>query len=159
MDQRTNELNTGGVYPAAGTRSSEQIRADIELRRAEMEVLATCLRDKLSPHAIADEVKRGLQSRGTRVASSLATSVRDNPKPWLVIAGGLAWLIKETRDRSNRDASLGFGTSTYGPVYGPTYGSSMGASGRSVGLSSSGLGSPTPYAEPAGFATGGGFSE
>jgi hypothetical protein len=147
MDQRTNELNRGGSpYSTGGVRTSSQIRADIDARRAEMDMLATTLRDRLSPQEIAHEVKRSLQGRGVRMASSLLSSVRENPVPWMVIGTGLAWLVKESRSRSGHD-SLGY-LPTYGTLgqgaYGPTYGEpSYGA----AGLTSGGLGA-TPYSEP-----------
>lgn len=146
MDQRTHELNPAGT-PPRGYRTSEQIRSDIEARRAEMDVLATCLRQRLSPEEIAHEVKRSLRSRTLRAGSAFVSSVRENPMPWLVMAGGLAWLIQQSREQSRSDElMLGYyGGATYGSL---GYGSSVGPYSEPGGVSSGTYGAGTTLSDP-----------
>jgi ElaB/YqjD/DUF883 family membrane-anchored ribosome-binding protein len=105
MDPKQAELNrrdASDSFRDGG--SSEDIRRQIERRRADMDVLASTLAQRLDPHQLADEVatavKRKLASRGERIRTALADSVKENPVPWLLVGGGLGWLI--VRARSSR---------------------------------------------------------
>src|SRR5581483_6050242 len=72
-----------------------------ERRRADMDVVASTLARRLDPHQLADDVasavKRKLASRGERIRMALYDSVKENPLPWLLVGGGLGWLVVRGR--------------------------------------------------------------
>jgi hypothetical protein len=112
MDQEQAELNRrSSTYDSGDGRSSEEIRRQIERRRADMDQAANALAARLNPHQLADEVatavKRKLASRGERVRMAIFDSVKENPLPWLLVGGGLGWLVVRARqghDRSDETA-------------------------------------------------------
>ena len=133
MDPKQTQLSGSSAGPAAtgghDSRSSEEIARSIAMRRAEMSAIADVLEERLAPRQIADEVshavKKQLQGRTRRAASSVASSVRKDPFPWMLMGLGAAWLIKERRERSQ---ATRFGAAKRG----------VGDSGALLGVSSYG---------------------
>jgi hypothetical protein len=138
MDPKQTQLS--GASPGApGTgaqdgRSAEEIARSIAARRAEMNVLADALEERLAPRRLAGEVseavKRQLQGRTRRAVSAVSGSIRNDPFPWLLMGLGAAWLVKERRQRS---ASTRFDARRFG---GRRFGASKRPAGRSYDLAS-----------------------
>lgn len=154
MDSKQTQLS--GSTSSRGTmgghdgRSADEIARDIAARRAEMSSLADALEERLAPKQLASEVsdavKKQLQSRTHRAASAMASSVRQDPFPWVLMGLGAAWLIKERRERANAtrfgavkrgvgDSQL-LGVSSYGSMgYASSYGTAHPMEGPTVPVS------------------------
>jgi len=109
MDQEQAELNRrSSTYDSGDGHSSEEIRRQIERRRADMDQAANALAARLDPHQLANEVatavKRKLASRGERIRMAVFDSVKANPMPWLLVGGGLGWLIVRGRQGNDRSS-------------------------------------------------------
>ena len=151
MDSKQTQLS--GSASSRGTmgghdgRSADEIARDIAARRADMNALADALEERLAPKQLASEVshavKKQLQGRTHRAASAMASSVRRDPFPWLLMGLGAAWLVKERRERANAtrfgaakrgvgDSGL-LGVSSYGSMgYASSYGASHPVSSQPV---------------------------
>jgi uncharacterized protein YjbJ (UPF0337 family) len=108
--------------------SSDEIRADIERTRAEMDNTFDALDQKLTPSQLLAEAWRYTKGGSSVGAGKLWSLARQHPLPATMIGVGLGWLLVE-RSRSKEDDSrygaygyTGEGASGYGR-YG-RYGSS-----------------------------------
>lgn len=76
-----------------GERSADEIERDVERSRARLVGTAEELKQRVSPGNVADQAMEWLKgSGGTQFMSNLGATLRDNPMPVLLIAGGIAWL-------------------------------------------------------------------
>jgi len=119
MAEITDSVNSG---------SSDEIRADIERTRAEMDSTFDALDQKLTPSQLLAEAWRYTKGGSSIGAGKLWSLARQHPLPATMIGVGLGWLLVE-RSRSKEDDSrygaygyTGEGASGYGR-YG-RYGSS-----------------------------------
>ena len=169
MDSKQTQLS--GSPSSRGTtvgydgRSADEIARNIAARRAEMSALADALEERLAPKQLASEVshavKKQLQGRTHRAASAMASSVRRDPFPWILMGLGAAWLVKERRERANAtrfgaakrgvgDTDL-LGVSSYGSMgYASSFGTAHPMENPSLpvsGLSDSGMAVSVPYDE------------
>lgn len=174
MDSKQTQLSgssSRGTMGGHDGRSADEIARNIAARRAEMSALADTLEERLAPKQLASEVshavKKQLQGRTHRAASAMASSVRQDPFPWVLMGLGAAWLIKERRERANAtrfgavkrgigDSGV-LGVSSYGSMgYASSYGTAhpMESPTEPVsGLSDSGL-TGSSYEEHGGVAEG-----
>jgi hypothetical protein len=84
-------------------RHSDQIVADIERTRAEIDQTLSAIEHRLSPGQLVDQGIAYLrQSDARRFASNLGHQVRDNPLPVALVGIGLAWLMASGRDGAAR---------------------------------------------------------
>ncbi|MGG5821044.1 DUF3618 domain-containing protein [Falsiroseomonas sp. HW251] len=84
-----------------GDRSADEIERDVERSRARLVGTAEELKQRVSPGNVADQAMEWLRgSGGTQFMSNLGTTLRDNPMPVLLIAGGIAWLAMSGRSDS-----------------------------------------------------------
>jgi len=92
--------------------SSDEIRADIERTRAEMDNTFDALDQKLTPSQLLAEAWRYTKGGSSIGAGKLWTLARQHPLPATMIGVGLGWLLVE-RSRSNGGDDLG-GYESYG---------------------------------------------
>lgn len=82
------------------TRSSDEIRRDIELNRSHLGTSIDALVEKFSPGELIDQVTHLLRgSPGVKMKRSsqlVVDTVRENPVPLALIGVGIAWLARES---------------------------------------------------------------
>lgn len=82
------------------TRSSEEIRRDIELNRSHLGTSIDALLERLSPGEVLDQLTQVLRgSPGVKMKRSsrvVVDTVRENPLPLALIGAGIAWLAIES---------------------------------------------------------------
>jgi hypothetical protein len=96
---------------ASQAKTSAELEHEVESTRAGLTATLDEIKERLSPVNVADQVF-GLTmiNGGSRFATSLGQSVRDNPVPTLLIGTGLAWLLASTSGgRSNENAETTMG--------------------------------------------------
>lgn len=81
--------------------------------RSELEHTLEALEHRLSPGAILDQVMRVARQNGGEFGSNLATQVRNNPLPTLLVSAGLTWLMAASKSAPERrvDSNGGAGIS------------------------------------------------
>jgi uncharacterized protein YjbJ (UPF0337 family) len=97
MAESTNAVNHG---------SSDDIRADIERTRAEMDDTFDALDQKLTPSQLLSEVWRYTKGGSSAGATKIWQLARQHPLPATMIGVGLGWLLVErsrTTDGGDRD--------------------------------------------------------
>lgn len=83
----------------SGTRRPEQILAEIERTRSEMDATLGAIEQRLTPGQLVDQGLDYLKSSGAKeFATNLGGSVRDNPLPVALVGIGLAWLMASGRN-------------------------------------------------------------
>jgi len=112
-----------------GSRSPEQILAEVETVRSEMDSTLSAIERKLTPGQLLDQGLEYARTSGvTQYFSNLGTCARENPMPLALVGIGLAWLMA-----TNRSYTPGYrSASSY--AGGPSAGD-VGAIGPSVGRS------------------------
>lgn len=81
-----------------GTRRPDEILADIERTRGEMDATLGAIEQRLTPGQLVDQGLDYLKSSGAKeFASNLGGSVRDNPLPVALVGIGVAWLMATGR--------------------------------------------------------------
>ena len=103
MAEITDSVNSG---------SSDEIRADIERTRAEMDSTFDALDQKLTPSQLLAEAWRYTKGGSSIGAGKLWSLARQHPLPATMIGVGLGWLLVE-RSRSTGSDDLG-GYASYG---------------------------------------------
>jgi ElaB/YqjD/DUF883 family membrane-anchored ribosome-binding protein len=97
-------------------RSSEQIQADIQRTRADLDRTLTLLERKLEPRRLLDQGVHYLRDNGAReYLSNLGRAAREQPVPLALVGVGLAWMMM-TSGRSH-------GSVTDGRAFGDALGS------------------------------------
>lgn len=82
-----------------GGRSPEQILAEVESVRHEMDSTLSAIERKLTPGQLLDQSLEYLRSSGAnQFVSNLGTSVKQNPLPVTLVGIGLAWLMAANRN-------------------------------------------------------------
>ncbi len=102
---------------------SESLRSDIDVTRRRMDDTLDALNARMQPHHLLDEVlgcfrhsdSQGnsrfstmsdqLSQRTNTAVHAVVDTVKSNPIPALLIAGGVAWMIYNTRRHASRGAS------------------------------------------------------
>jgi len=85
-------------------RHSDEIVADIERTRADIDDTLSAIEHKLSPGQLVDQGIAYLrQSNARQFTSNLGYQVRDNPLPVALVGIGLAWLMASNRNGAARD--------------------------------------------------------
>lgn len=101
-------------------RSSDEIRADIERTRADMDETVEQIGYKLSPGQIVDQMWDKV--RAGDAAHSIMDVVRDHPVPSMLMGLGLSWLMYEKTNTSDgerlRRKYGDIGPGTYAPAEG-----------------------------------------
>lgn len=120
-----------------GDRSPDEIERDVERSRARLVGTAEELRHRVSPGNMAEQAMDWLRgSGGTQFMSNLGTTLRDNPMPVLLIAGGIAWLAMSGRSEGRGWSETGHATRWRGAYGGEDLESGYSASGSSMSGSS-----------------------
>lgn len=95
------------------TRSPEEIEAEVEATRSELDRTVEAIKDKMSPGQLLDELVGALKGTGagsgaSQMAVNLGNQVRDNPLPVALIGAGLAWLAisRNQAHQASRPRSL-----------------------------------------------------
>lgn len=157
MDPRTDTMKGTQQTPRAhDTRSSDEIRRDIERNRQRLDQTSDELGDRLSPGKVLDDLWSSMRnSSGGNSLSALGDAVREHPVPVALVTAGLGWLLVESvsghsasidrsggRDGGERSYDSGFeaGTGARGTAYGSPGTGSIG-SGEDDGGDGSSLGS------------------
>jgi hypothetical protein len=91
---------------ASQSKTSGELEHEVESTRAGLTATLDEIKERLSPASIADQVfDITMINGGSRFATSLGQSVRDDPVPTLLIGTGLAWLLASASGgRSDEDA-------------------------------------------------------
>lgn len=107
-------MNRGYEGNGNGTRHPDQIMAEIERTRREMDSTLGAIEERLTPGQLLDQGMDYLKSTGAGdYVRNLRGSVSSNPLPIALVGIGLAWLAAADRmDRSGRGSSA---SSAVGP--------------------------------------------
>jgi hypothetical protein len=81
-------------------RSSEEVEADVEASRSELDRNVAALKEKLTPGQLLDEAREMMGAGGRQVASKFVEQAKQNPMPLAVMGVGLAWLMASNRSGS-----------------------------------------------------------
>lgn len=84
-----------------GNKTPEEIENEIMRTRAEMSNTLDEIERRLSPGQIMDEVLSYLKTGPSEFGANLATSVKHNPMPSLLVAVGLGWLMMSDKSNSS----------------------------------------------------------
>lgn len=85
-------------HHANGQRRPEEIEADIERTRGELQQTLSAIEQRLSPGQLVDQGLEYLRSNGVReYASNLGTTAKQDPLPLALVGIGLAWLMMSSR--------------------------------------------------------------
>ena len=95
------------THENSGSRSSEEIRQDIERTRAEMHSTVDQLEARLTPGQVLDEIWGRL-----RGGSGAGEVVKEHPVPLALMGLGVAWLAVERATRGGDQGSHGYVGST-----------------------------------------------
>jgi ElaB/YqjD/DUF883 family membrane-anchored ribosome-binding protein len=87
------DLVTAARPPAAGGRTSEDIRADIERTRAELDETLAALDSKLAPAQIRRDAWKLVKDRSSVQAGKLHRIAREHPLPTAAIGLGAGLLL------------------------------------------------------------------
>jgi ElaB/YqjD/DUF883 family membrane-anchored ribosome-binding protein len=110
-----------------GSRSPEQILAEVETVRNEMDSTLSAIERKLTPGQLLDQGLEYARNSGvTEYFSNLGTCVKENPLPVTLVGVGLAWLMATNR--------------SYTPGYRSELSYAGGASAGDIGSSASSMG-------------------
>jgi hypothetical protein len=82
-------------------KSSDEIRAEIEATRMELNETVDALGAKLKPRRIAQEGWQAVKSSSEQGANRLVRIARDYPIPMSLIGVGVTWLVIESRRRAS----------------------------------------------------------
>lgn len=88
------------------TRRPEEIQAEIEHTRSEMDSTLRQIEQRLNPRHLMDQGVEYLRnSGGKEFVTNLRGSVKDNPLPVTLVGIGLAWLMATSRNTGHRAES------------------------------------------------------
>lgn len=127
-----------------------ELEREADSARTHLERTLEALEDRLSPGAMADQVMRAVRRNGGEFGSNLATQVRNNPLPTLLVSAGLTWLMASSKSAPERTAGRNGGPSV-GERASSAVGSAKHAAGR---LSERTRGTAAGVRESAGEAAG-----
>jgi len=74
-------------------RTAEEIEAEVEASRNDLDRNVEALKQKMTPGQLFDEASRMMGGAGQQVASRFADQAKANPMPLAVMGLGLAWLM------------------------------------------------------------------
>jgi len=103
--------NNGEMPGGNGSRRPEDILAEIEHTRHEMDSTLTAIEHRLTPGQLVDQGLDYLRSSGgSEFLSNLGHSAKQNPLPVTLAGIGLAWLMASSKNPPAR-----YATESYGP--------------------------------------------
>jgi ElaB/YqjD/DUF883 family membrane-anchored ribosome-binding protein len=89
-----------------GQRKPQEILAEIDRTRSDMDSTLTAIEQRLTPGQLVDQGLDYLRHSGASdFAANLGNSVRDNPLPVSLVGIGLAWLMAAGKSGSGRAAT------------------------------------------------------
>ena len=95
-----------------GSRSPEELQADIERHRDNIDYTLSALERKLSPGELLDEGLRYVKSGPGELLANLGRAAKENPVPMALTGIGLAWLmLGQGRSTTNAERPSGSGHS------------------------------------------------
>ena len=90
----------------AETRRPDEIQAEIEHTREEMDATLRQIEQRLNPRHLMDQGMEYVRnSGGKEFVTNLRGSVKDNPLPVTLVGVGLAWLMAASRQSGHRAES------------------------------------------------------
>jgi ElaB/YqjD/DUF883 family membrane-anchored ribosome-binding protein len=93
-----------------GQRKPQDILAEIDRTRSDMDSTLTAIEQRLTPGQLVDQGLDYLRRSGANeFAANLGSSVRDNPLPVTLVGIGLAWLMAAGRTGSSSGSDLSAG--------------------------------------------------
>jgi len=102
------------ITDAVNRGSSDDIRADIERTRAEMDSTFDALDQKLTPSQLLSEVWRYTKGGSSAGASKVWQLAREHPFPATMIGVGLGWMLVERSRSTDTVDRSGWGSRGYG---------------------------------------------
>lgn len=88
-------------------RTSEEVEAEVEASRNDLDRNVEALKQKMTPGQLFDEAARMMGGTGQQVASRFADQAKANPMPLAVMGLGLAWLMMSNNRQRSPLASHG----------------------------------------------------
>jgi ElaB/YqjD/DUF883 family membrane-anchored ribosome-binding protein len=89
-----------------GGRSRDEILAEVESVRSDMDSTLSAIERKLTPGQLVDQGLEYLRNSGAReFFSNLGTSVKQNPIPVALVGVSIAWLMASGRTRTDTDGN------------------------------------------------------
>ena len=106
-------MRNNGETPAGnGSRRPEDILAEIEHTRHEMDSTLTAIEHRLTPGQLVDQGLDYLRSSGANeFVQNLGVQVKNNPLPLSLVGIGLAWLMASSKNPPARYAAESYGPS------------------------------------------------
>lgn len=101
MDEREIDVTTGECTSLSANPRAEEIRAGIELTRAELDQTVNAIQAKLAPENIMNQAMQSMKSTASAASQAALDLVKENPLPSALIGAGLLWLaFNKTRGAS-----------------------------------------------------------
>jgi ElaB/YqjD/DUF883 family membrane-anchored ribosome-binding protein len=95
MNNDTTSSNRTDAGRHADTRSSADIKKEIDRTLYDMDQTATQLQGRVSLHGLVDEFKGMFASSGRSAPGRLTDAVRGNPIPTALLGLGIAWMVAD----------------------------------------------------------------
>ena len=96
--------HNGEHHSSNGSRRPEEILAEIERTRGDMDHTLTAIEQRLTPGQLIDQGLDYLKNSGGReMASNLGVQVKNNPLPIALVGVGLAWLRASSKNPPARE--------------------------------------------------------
>jgi hypothetical protein len=92
-------MKHNGEHHGNGSRRPDEILAEIERTRGEMDHTLTAIEQRLTPGQLIDQGLDYLKnSGGSEMVSNLGVQVKNNPLPLALVGVGLAWLMASSKN-------------------------------------------------------------
>lgn len=101
-DNDTTNCNRSSAGRDTDSRSSEEIKNEIDRTLYDMDQTANQLQSKLSLHGLIDEVKDVFTTSGRKAPGRLMEAARDNPVPAALMALGVVWMVADRLSSKGR---------------------------------------------------------
>lgn len=79
-----------------------ELEREADSARADLEHTLEALEERLAPGALVEQVIRAVRHNGGEFSTNLATQVRNNPVPTLLVSAGLTWLMAASKHAPER---------------------------------------------------------
>lgn len=97
-------MKHNGEHHGNGSRRPDEILAEIERTRGEMDHTLTAIEQRLTPGQLIDQGLHYLKnSGGSEMVSNLGVQVKNNPLPLALVGVGLAWLMASSKNPPARE--------------------------------------------------------
>jgi hypothetical protein len=103
MGESEGRVLTGGEDESRRTSTTEEIRADIERTRAELEETVEAIGDRLKPANIAQKGWESVKNTSGEQASRVVRLAREHPITATLVGAGVTWMLIERARRSREE--------------------------------------------------------